>query len=70
MTETARTTDSPPAAEQQPRRKVKPADPMSRIKLALLDQYTKQSERHGSDPYNTTNGSKKQDQWRGNARRI
>ena len=71
MTENARNAiESPPATQKQPERKAKSADPMSRIKLALLDQYTKLNEAHGGDPYNTTKGSKKQDQWRGNARRI
>jgi hypothetical protein len=44
---------------------------MSRIKLALLEQYSRGVEKHGADPYNTTadKGAPK-DAWRGNARRI
>jgi hypothetical protein len=56
-------------APEQSKPKGKPRDAMSRIKLALLDQYSQDSESHGGDPYNTNqNGSA--DQWRGNARRI
>jgi len=42
---------------------------MSRIKLALLEQYSRGAEKYGADPYNTT-GDPAKDKWRGNSRRI
>lgn len=58
-------TDSP--QEERPRG----ADAMSRIKLALLEQYSRGAEKHGADPYNTTGGKgPAKDNWRGNSRRI
>lgn len=58
-----------PTTEASPKPKARATDTMSRIKLALLEQYSQQGEKHGNDPYNTTVG-RAQDQWRGNARRI
>jgi hypothetical protein len=44
---------------------------MSRIKLALLEQYSRGVEKHGADPYNTMGGKgEAKDAWRGNSRRI
>jgi hypothetical protein len=60
---------APAVAETRPPKTAKQTA-MSRIKLALLDQYAAAHEQSGSDPYNTTAGRAKPDQWRGNARRI
>jgi hypothetical protein len=69
MNDAARTLPhAPAAAGTQP--EPAPRTAMSRIKLALLDQYAASHEQAGSDPYNTTAGRAKPDQWRGNARRI
>jgi hypothetical protein len=54
---------------EQSKAKGKPNDAMSRIKLALLDQYSQASESQGGDPYNA-NQDGNVDQWRGNSRRI
>ena len=52
-------------------KRARATDAMSRIKLALLEQYSREAEKTGADPYNTTGGSSPaQDAWRGNARRI
>jgi hypothetical protein len=69
MNDAARSLPQAPAtAETQPKPVERTA--MSRIKLALLDQYAAAHEQSGGDPYNTTAGRSKPDQWRGNARRI
>lgn len=69
MSETARTFPGQPAQADSPtKNKPRARDAMSRIKLALLEQYSQQAEKSGSDPYNTN--SSPRDQWRGNARRI
>ncbi len=59
-----------PQEDTRTKSKPRATDAMSRIKLALLEQYSHQGEKHGSDPYNTTVGGASKDQWRGNARRI
>jgi hypothetical protein len=57
---------------QAPKPKAKPraTGALSRIKLALLEQYTLAGEKAGGDPYNANTGGAAQDQWRGNSRRI
>jgi len=73
MSEAAKSTDRPEETgsngQQEARRRG--TDAMSRIKLALLEQYSRGAEKAGADPYNTT-GDKgpANDAWRGNSRRI
>ncbi len=71
MNDAAHARESAPSqADAKPKAKPKAGNAMSRIKLALLDQYAVPGER-GSDPYNTnTSGKAKPDHYRGNARRI
>ena len=69
MNNPARTAPAEPdAVKTQPKPSRDTA--MSRIKLALLDQYASSHEKAGNDPYNTTSSGAKPDQWHGNARRI
>ena len=50
--------------------KPKKRDALSRITLALLEQYALQNESNGKDPYNTTRSSAASQHWRGNSRRL
>lgn len=62
---------APSASDAKAKIKPKTGNALSRIKLALLDQYAVQGEKSGSDPYNTnSSGKAKPDHYRGNARRI
>lgn len=73
MSEAVKSTERPDEARSEGQQKAKPrgTDAMSRIKLALLEQYSRGAEKHGADPYNTTGGGDPaRDQWRGNSRRI
>lgn len=70
MSEVQPVQDAATPAETRPKAKPKTGNTMSRIKLALLEQYSAQAGEAGSDPYNQTSGSAKPDMWRGNARRI
>ena len=72
MNDPARTAPAGPGEPAAVEAKPKPGKntAMSRIKLALLEQYASGHEKTGNDPYNSTSSSAKPDQWRGNARRI
>ena len=60
----------PPAPPEEVTPKPKKRDALSRITLALLEQYALQNESNGKDPYNTTRNSAASQRWRGNGRRL
>jgi hypothetical protein len=73
MSEAVKNTGRPDETGSDSQQEARPrgADAMSRIKLALLEQYSRGMEKHGADPYNTTGGGDPgKDKWRGNSRRI
>lgn len=77
MSEAVKSTGQPDESANQGQKqgqnsgKRRNTDAMSRIKLALLEQYSRGAEKHGADPYNTKDGNgPAKDAWSGNSRRI